>query len=45
MNVCSVLKQKLGVGFAGYEQSVCDGDAESPFRPYGGSLFGKRPKK
>jgi hypothetical protein len=27
------------------EQSVCDGDADSPFRPYGESLFVRRDKK
>ncbi|EPJ8755577.1 hypothetical protein SBH91_002690, partial [Pseudomonas putida] len=27
------------------EQSICDGDAYSPFRPYGESLFVKRDKK
>ena len=34
----SVVLMGLGI-------SICQGDADSPFRPYGGSLFGKRPKK
>ncbi|WP_230381406.1 hypothetical protein, partial [Pseudomonas guariconensis] len=32
-------------GFDVSAKSICDGDAESPFRPYGGSLFVRRDKK
>ncbi|NIE78640.1 hypothetical protein F3J45_29960 [Pantoea sp. Ap-967] len=42
-------KQKIKnldrAGFDSRESFVCDGDAYSPFRPYGESLFVRRDKK
>ncbi|MEZ1420073.1 hypothetical protein QVM55_09535, partial [Pseudomonas monteilii] len=37
--------EKLKRWFLYSDKSVCGGDAYSPFRPYGESLFAKRGKK